>query len=301
MRILLLEHDEKERAVISQTLEQGGHQVVPIQTSEEAWSMIQQGDVLFLIADWDTSDLKDAQLIPRARQLKSSSPLYILLLTNKVYSQDLAGTGADDILTKPINSQVLAARVAVGVRFISMADSLAQARHKLETAALYDELTELMNRNAFFRVASGELERSRRTTLPISLIALDIDNLKAIQETHGRQAVDDILKIVGKTIREKSRPYDCIGRWTDDEFLIALPAVFGPDAEKIAERIQAGIHAVRLEIAKGSELMLTSSAGVASASRISSSTELDPLIEQARQSMVRAREAGGDKIHLVYI
>jgi diguanylate cyclase (GGDEF)-like protein len=189
----------------------------------------------------------------------------------------------------------------VGERLFNLADDLARAHHQLETAAIYDAQTGLLNRNAFYRQASGELERARRSSLPISLIALDIDNFKSLNSTHGTSAGDAALKIIGQTICEKSRPYDCIGRWSGDEFLIALPGVVGPDAERIAERILAGIHAERIEVGHGKLLDIALSAGVVCAARINTAAELDPLIEQSRQAMSRAREAGGDQVHQIYL
>ncbi|NTV54329.1 MAG: diguanylate cyclase [Syntrophaceae bacterium] len=94
-----------------------------------------------------------------------------------------------------------------------------------------------MNRAAFLRQSAAELERARRASLPLSLISLDIDKFKSINDSFGSQSGDDVLRIVAQIIREKSRPYDCIGRWMGDEFVILVNGVIGVDAEKIAERI----------------------------------------------------------------
>ncbi|MBI3739642.1 MAG: GGDEF domain-containing protein, partial [Chloroflexi bacterium] len=150
------------------------------------------------------------------------------------------------------------------------------------------------------RTAQGELERARRTSSPLSLIALDIDNFKSLNETHGVQMGDEVLKVVAQAIREKSRPYDCIGRWSGDQFVIALPGVIGADAEKIAERIIRGVHSNDITY-NNNTINASISAGIASASRISAATEVEPLIEQARQAMARAKEAGGNQVHLIYI
>ena len=111
---------------------------------------------------------------------------------------------------------------------------------------------------------------------------------------------DEVLKIVAQIIREKCRPYDCIGRWTGDEFVIALSGVIGADAEKIAERIIKTIDAADITY-KNDTAKVGMSAGIVSASRISASAEAEPLIDQARQAMARAKEAGGDQVFLTYI
>jgi diguanylate cyclase (GGDEF)-like protein len=188
----------------------------------------------------------------------------------------------------------------IGQRFLSLGDSLTQARDQIENMAVYDSLTGLMNRGAFYRTAQGELERARRSASPLSLIALDIDNFKSLNESYGVEIGDEVLKAVSQAIREKSRPYDCIGRWTGDEFAIVLPGVIGEDAEKVAERIIKGISS--LEISSGDKVLnVAVSAGITCASRISAATEVEPLIEQSRQAMFRAKEAGGNQVNLTYI
>jgi diguanylate cyclase (GGDEF)-like protein len=189
----------------------------------------------------------------------------------------------------------------VGERILAMGDHLSQARDQLENLALYDTLTGLMNHTAFYKVAQGELERARRTSSPLSLIAIDIDHFKGLNEAHGVQTGDEVLKEVAAAIREKSRPYDCLGRWTGDEFMIALPGVIGPDAEKVADRIIKGIQTLSIAAGDDTELKVEVSAGIASASHISAATEVEPLIQQARQAMARAKEAGGNQIYLTYV
>jgi len=166
---------------------------------------------------------------------------------------------------------------------------------------VFDPLTGFMNRAAFLRQSAGELERVRRSSAPLSLIALDVDNFKSIIDVHGRELADDILRVVAQTIREKSRPYDHISRWVENEFIIMVSGVIGVDAEKIAERIIAGVRGTHIEVQNESPLNLKISAGIASVSRISASTEMEPLIEQSRQAMARAKEAGGNQVFLAYI
>jgi diguanylate cyclase (GGDEF)-like protein len=301
MKVLVLESDSKERAGVQKVLERLGHTFTPIETSEQALPMIQAGDARFLIGNWDTSDLRPLQFIQRARAAKLSPPLYILLITEKKQDEDLTPAEVDDILHKPFSVHDLKTRIAVGERIISLAQGLAEARNQLDNLAMFDNLTGMLNRAAFYRQSVGELERARRASVPLSLIALDIDNFKNINEAHGTEGGDVVLRVVAQTIREKSRPYDCIGRWSGDEFVIMLSGVIGADAEKIAERIIAGVRTVKIEVENAPSLSVKMSSGIASASRISASSEVEPLIQQARQAMSRAKEAGGNQVYLAYV
>ena len=295
MRALILEQNAKERSLIQHVLEKSGHAAILGRDMDEAWQLIEKGEARFIIADGDAEDFKKSNLIGRARAAKIL-PVYFLILT----AAEEDNADADDNLHKPLSASELKARIMIGQRFLLLGESLSHARDQLESLALYDSLTGLMNRNAFFRSAQGELERARRSSSPLTVIALDLDRFKSLNAEHGVEMGDEVLRIVAQIIREKCRPYDCIGRWTGDEFVIALPGVIGADAEKIAERIIKGINAANITY-KNDAVNVGLSAGIVSASHISASTEAEPLIEQARQAMMRAKESGGDQVYLTYI
>lgn len=301
MKILVLENDLKEFGLIQNALNGNRHTLVQVKSSEQVWSAVQSGVSRFVIANWDTSDFKETKLISRLRAVKPESPVYVLLTSGKPLEEDFATTQADDVVTRPFKLQDLKNRVAMAERIISLASNLATARSELEEQAVFDPLTGFMNHAAFIRQSVGELERARRASMPLSLIALDIDNFKVINEKYSQKTGDEILKIVSNSIREKSRPYDCIGRWSGDEFVILVSGVIGADAEKIADRIIAGVRGAHIEIENEAPLNVKISAGIASASRISASAEMDPLIEKARFAVARAKEAGGNQVFLVFV
>lgn len=301
MKILVLENDSKEMALIDKALNGGRHTLVPVQSGEQILAAVQSNVSNFLIANWDTSDLKQTQFIPRLRAMKQGSPVYVLLTSSKPLDDDPSPAQADDVISRPFRPQDLKNRVAMAERIISLASNLATARTELESKAVYDSLTGFMNHAAFIRQATGELERARRMSMPLSLIVLDIDDFKQLNEKFGKEVGDDILRVVSQAIREKSRPYDCIGRWSGDEFIILVTGVIGADAEKISERIIAGVRGVRIDVPNEPSLNVKISAGIASASRISASTEIDPLIDQARFAVTRAKEAGGNQVFLVFV
>jgi diguanylate cyclase (GGDEF)-like protein len=298
MNILALESETKELALIQQALDGRKYTVIPVASSGEAWEYIQAGESHFLIANWDTSDLRTAGLISHVRASTLAERVYILLIVSKDSVE--IPSGMDDILQRPFKAAELKNRVAMAERIISLTTSLATAREQLENQAVFDELTGFINRAALLRQSAGELERSRRASLPLSLIALDIDNFKAINDAYGGELGDEVLRVVSQTIREKSRPYDCIGRWSGDEFVIVLPGVIGADAEKVADRVIAGIRGTRIEVPNETALNVKVSAGIAAVSRITPSAEVEPIIQQARQAVARAKESGGNQVFLVY-
>jgi diguanylate cyclase (GGDEF)-like protein len=166
---------------------------------------------------------------------------------------------------------------------------------------MFDTLTKALNQKAFLVLARGELERARRGQSPLSLIALDIDNFKAINDKYGENIGNDVLSLIARSIREKSRPYDGVGRFEEDTFLLILPGVIGQDAEKVADRILKDIQNTNISLLDGRELQVSLSAGIVSAIRITASTEIDHLIQHVIEAVAQAKREGGNQSHTVFI
>jgi two-component system, cell cycle response regulator len=305
MEILVISDDLMERSVIQQVLEQSEHTVTFVAAVREARELIAKGGFRFVLVDASREEENVHKFIQHVRGNPDlPGQPYILLLINKGQSGKLVsnlGVGADDYLNKPVTPQELKSRVSVGVRILSMGDTLLQARNQLENLAMYDTLTGLMNRQAFYMLAQGELERARRASEGLSVIALDVDNFTTINSEYGRAVGDDVLQIVARIIREKSRPYDCIGRWAGDQFTIALPGVVSTDAEKITKRVLSGVQASEISFTDGPVLEIKLSAGIASTQTINAYAEIDAFIQSAVVAMDTARQNKDEDISLVFV
>lgn len=302
MKILVLNNDLKERTVIQQVLQNGGHELITAEDSETAIRQIQEGGIHFVIADRATTNIDEKQFIKRIRNAQSPYYIYILLITTKVQETDITMplSNADDYLHKPIIPIELKSRVHIGERILGLRDNLVQAKDALDNSAMLDTPTNVLNQKAFLVLSRGELERARRGQSPFSLIALDVDNFKSINDTHGREIGNDVLNVIAKAIREKSRPYDSVGRYENDLFLIALPGVIGQDAEKIANRILRGILNTNISLLDGNEITIGVSAGVVCSTRITTATEMDTLIQQAKEALAHAKREGGNQSYMLF-
>jgi len=303
MKILVLDKDVAERTVIQQVVQQNGHEIVSADDSETAMRLLQEGDIRFVIADRVTTDMDEKQFIKGIRDAKPPYYIYILTLTARAHETEIMTlpNGADDFLLKPIVPTELKSRVHLGERILGLGDHLAKARNTLERIAMFDTLTGTLNQKAFLRYSSGELERARRSQTPLSLIALDIDDFKSINTKYGENIGNDVLAVIAKSIREKSRPYDGVGRYEEDMFLIILPGVIGQDAEKVAERIIKGILNTNITLLDGREVKVGVSAGVAATTRITVATEIEALIQQAREAVAHAKRDGGNQSYMVFV
>ena len=176
---------------------------------------------------------------------------------------------------------------------------LARNVEQLEESATLDALTSLWNRRVFSERLSEEIARHSRYGTPVSLIMLDIDGFKAINDAHGHVVGDEVLMSVAVLLRSTLRTSDLPSRYGGDEFAVILPGVHKTDAYAVAEKLRAGIAGLGLSIGSDgetTELTVRASAGVASAVR----GQADPvmLVEAADHALYQAKESGKDQVRL---
>src|SRR4030095_10886937 len=163
MKILVLNNDLMERTVIQQVLQRNGHEIIPAETSDIAMHLLQQGGIRFVIADRATTDIDEKEFIKRLREAKPPYYIYIILIALRVQDTDVTTPrmGADDYLHKPIVPIELKSRVSIGERILRLRENLSEAKDTLDSTAMFDTLTKVLNQKAFLVLSRGELERAR--------------------------------------------------------------------------------------------------------------------------------------------
>lgn len=160
--------------------------------------------------------------------------------------------------------------------------------------ATTDGLTGLYNRRAFAEAVRMELSRSDRSGQSTSLLLLDLDHFKSINDTHGHGAGDLVLATVAKTLKEQSRAYDVVGRWGGEEFIVALPETDESGAAEVAERLRVAVAKLTIQNpAKDQPIPLTVSIGAAERQ---SGEELESLVDRADRAMYSAKIGGRNRV-----
>jgi two-component system NtrC family sensor kinase len=174
---------------------------------------------------------------------------------------------------------------------------LERSVERLEESATLDPLTELSNRRGFADRLTDEIARHVRYGGPLSLLMLDIDDFKSVNDQHGHVAGDEVLKGTAEVLRENLRASDLPSRYGGDEFAILLPGVGKTDAFAVAEKLRTAMSERRFGIGRnGDEAEVRCSIGVASAA--SGLREPVELVEAADKALYQAKESGRDQVRL---
>ncbi|MGZ9236007.1 MAG: GGDEF domain-containing protein, partial [Anaerolineales bacterium] len=160
---------------------------------------------------------------------------------------------------------------------------------EVQRLAITDSLTGLYNRRGFFELSHREVERAKRFDHFFSIIILDIDHFKEINDTHGHETGDLVLEKVARRLGAQLRKVDILGRYGGEEFALLLPETSGTGARVVAERLRGCITAEPIETSQGS-LNVTISLGLA-ALTVNTMT-LEDLLRRADQALYKAKESG---------
>jgi len=167
-----------------------------------------------------------------------------------------------------------------------------------ETQAMTDPLTGLLNRRAIMEHARAEWQRAQREKRPLSLVIMDVDRLKQINDTFGHLSGDEALKALANLMTSSMRRYDWAGRWGGDEFLLVLPGADLDEARNVVERLRLRFSQHRVQLKDQKEIELHVSVGVACQPQVEDGSKgtLETLIARADQALYKAKQEGRDQV-----
>jgi diguanylate cyclase (GGDEF)-like protein len=290
MRVLAAEDNPVFQSMLRTLLRKWGYEAIIAHDGDEAWRILDAPDPPRLaVLDWMMPGMDGVQVCQRLRTTRRDTYTYVLLLTARTESEDLVAgmdAGADDYLTKPFNAQELRVRLRAGRRILDLQDALRRQ-------ASHDGLTGLLNRNTVLAKLHEEIARQQRESRPLSLLMIDLDRFKSINDTYGHQAGDAVLRQSAARMTAAARRYDAIGRYGGEEFLVVLPGCDLAAAVSQAERLREAIASTPMVLPER-ELAVTCSIGVACSSGLGA----EALIRHADQALYEAKANGRNRVEV---
>lgn len=288
MRVLIADDDRLSALMLEANLKASGYEVTVVSDGGQAWQILKTNDrPQIAILDWMMPVMDGLEVCRKVR--RASGPyVYILLLTGNTDPDSVVtgmDAGADDYIRKPFHPAELKARLRSGKRIVDLEE-------KLRRQATHDALTGILNRGAIMERIAIEMERAYREKELLCVAMVDLDHFKRINDTHGHSAGDTVLCETASRMSSVLRPYDSIGRYGGEEFIVVFPSCDAANAAAIAERIRRSISAVPVT-ALSEKIFVTASIGIAEARQ---SHDADAVIREADNALFRAKQAGRDRV-----
>jgi two-component system cell cycle response regulator len=307
MKILIADQDAPAGQSLESLLTQWGYQVVVAVEGREALKILHQADAPKLaILGGRLAGLDGFEVCREVRKLNDLDYTYLMVLLGSADGETARGAveaGADDCLLRPLKEDELRVRLRAARRILGLRHQLSDAQAALNYQVSHDPLTGLMNRAAILDVLRRELARVRREKSPVGVIKVELDDFKMINQKHGSVAGDTALRATARKLRATIRPYDAIGRFGVEEFLIVSPGSDIREALAQAERLRVAVVSETVEIGEWGRhipegqgrLNVTVCLGVAASSH---APDAEPLVRAAEAALRRARAGGPNRVEI---
>jgi diguanylate cyclase (GGDEF)-like protein len=304
-RILVVDDSRTQLDWLVQVLQREGYDVRSAASGKEALLKVRTEPPDLVLLDMILPDMDGLEVLRfvKARPEDQFIPVIILSVKSDLDSK-VTGLriGADDFLAKPFAEAEILARCAAMLRIKTLQDQLRATQRKLEEQSITDGLTGLKNRRFFDERLPEEFRRAQRYADPVSLIMIDLDHFKRVNDRHGHPMGDVVLRQAATLVRLAIRDTDIGARYGGEEFGVILPKTHLAGALAVAERIwrELGQHVYRPEGPAGAgapELRVTASIGLAFfPSKDITSAEL--LLKYADDALYQAKNSGRNTICL---
>ena len=299
--ILIVEDNLLLRKVLEEMLRQAGYAVTAAENGKQALEIFSQSYYPIVITDWVMPVMDGLDLCRAIREQAQTRYCYLILVTAQDAKEHIItglDAGADEYLVKPINEAELTARLKTARRILNLEASLQKSLEEVRALSLRDALTGTFNRRYLDDALPREIKRAHRYGHPLSVIMVDIDHFKKVNDMHGHRTGDQILKLCGRALMDSIRhDLDWVARYGGEEFTLVLPETNQEGALVVAERLRNEVAELIPKV-RGFEIRITVSLGVATTLPVEGSEVnlADSLLERADQALYMAKDKGRNRV-----
>ena len=305
MKILVAQSDVTARAMLETLLTRWGHDVVLAETGPQAFArLMEQGGPSLAILEEELAGQGGLDICYHIRAKTELPNIYFIMVMDEKAGKgkmEALQAGVDDFLSRPLDADEIVVRLRIAKRILELQDDLKRANDSIRYQTLHDPLTGLVNRTEAIGTVGREVSRMRREKATLSVILAGIDDLKGINAKYGNAAGDAVLREVVRRMRSVIRPYDTIGRYTGEQFLVVVPGCDVKSATTHADRLRAAVAQGGMDISewgkfsgpRDAKLQVTLSLGVAEGR---ANIETSALLRDVEAAQSRAEQSGRNRV-----
>jgi diguanylate cyclase (GGDEF)-like protein len=287
----LVDDREENRELLAAILEDEGIRVTSATHGEEGLRLALADPPDTILLDVAMPGIDGFEVCRRLQERPETAFVPVLFVTAQVLDKGSVckglAQGAIDYITKPFDPDELAARVRNALR-------LKEQNDRLRLMALTDPLTGLGNRHIINGRLKSSLARWRRRGEPFGLMIVDVDHFKAVNDTYGHEAGDQVLQRLAELFREMARAEDSVGRLGGEEFVILVDHAHRLEAVQAAERLRRRVSHLALPLA--GNVSITVSIGVVSSDDLHVDDTEKSALHHADDALYAAKETGRNRV-----
>lgn len=299
-RIFIIDDNEDQAARMIAVIGDDVNEVIHETDPEAALGRVRVGEFDLILVNMSLEAMDPLRLCSSIRSFEETRLTPILAIVRHGDTRKLVRAldiGVNDYVTRPVDRNELTARITTQLRRKLYVDQLRSSFQVSLEMAVTDQLTGLYNRRYLASHLSAMFDRACWTGRPLSIMVLDIDHFKTINDTHGHDVGDKVLRDFADRISNSVRGIDLACRYGGEEFLIAMPDTDMAFAAVVAERLRAEVAEHKFEVLKGGEsLRVTVSIGLASTELGLESDSAQKLIKRADDALYEAKSAGRNRV-----
>jgi diguanylate cyclase (GGDEF)-like protein len=310
LRILVATDCPLQKKILTRKLADLGHEMMLATDGRQALEMAVANAPQLIISDWDMSGLDGLELCRTLRSSPQLAHIHFILMTKHDTNDELVeafDAGINYYLNKPVNHRILAALLQGAAREVVNREEVQRQKEALrrtnsevnitnrmlKTMALEDQLTQLPNRRAGLEALDKAWSKSTRDNEPLLVMILDIDFFKKVNDNHGHDAGDIVLRETAAAMKNAIRDYDEICRFGGEEFMVVCPGAGVDVAAMVGNRIRATVEKNRIERPEFTGGVTVS---VGAAVREEGIASPKDLLKLADEALYAAKGAGRNKV-----
>jgi len=301
-RVLAVDDSPVALKKFEQILEQHGYEYRPVRDPNLALDAVAGFEPDLILMDQNMPDISGFDLTRSIHNQRGMEGIKIVMVTSDQKNETVVKAlecGVVDFLTKPFDDEILLARMRAHISNKKLFDNLASAysqmeklNRKLEILSITDGLTGLFNHRKFVENLIFEVGKSETTGEPLSLILIDIDHFKRINDNHGHLAGDDALKALSRLMQKCLGDRGCAARYGGEEFAVILPGMTIEQAVAVAGELRSAVEAAEFETTKA-KIKTTVSLGTAA---WGGQMSADQLIAAADKALYQSKKDGRNRV-----
>ncbi|MCK4763986.1 MAG: diguanylate cyclase [Candidatus Aminicenantes bacterium] len=297
LRILVVDDEETFRSTLKEFLAAYGHYILDAGNGVQALEVLDKADVDLIISDMRLPKMDGITFTHKVIEMERDIPVIVMTAYASIESAvEAMKAGAADFITKPFKFKHILFIIERVLENKQLKEMAVKSEYYKNLSNL-DGMTGLYNYRFFKEMLQQEIERHHRYNRPLSLLMIDIDDFKQVNDSYGHLVGDQVLKQISTLLKESVRSCDMVARYGGEEFAVILPETAEEKAIKVSERIVSTTRGHEFKLIEG-EAPQNLSVTVGLASFPKDAEESRQLIEYSDHALYAGKKAGKDQVSI---